>query len=76
MAGNEPVTSPDQRKKSDLRFWRFGGVVTIAILLAMLFPRPPGGEWRVDDTWLVGIAGLIALTLAIDWALRRNGLRS
>jgi Protein of unknown function (DUF2631) len=73
VAGDKPVTSPDQRKKTNPRLARFGGVVAIVILLAMLFPSQ--GDMS-DDIWLIGIAALIALLLVGDWLLRRNGLRS
>lgn len=73
MAGDEPVTSPDQHKPSNLRLARSGGVMAILILLAMLFPRP--GDMTTVYL-LVGLAGLIAALLVGDWVLRRNGLRS
>lgn len=73
MAGNEPVTSPDQHKPTNLKLARIGGVGSILVLLSMLF-----GNHRshTEDLWLVGIAALIALALVADWVLRRNGLRS
>lgn len=72
MAGNEPVTSPDQRKPVNSRKARIGAVGAVIILLAMLFPIHKG---HVEDWWLAGLAGLIIAMLIGDWALRRNGLR-
>ncbi len=73
MAGDEPVTSPDQHKPGNLRLARIGGVASILVLLAMLFPVHKG---HVEDWWLGGLALLIALAMVGDWVLRRNGLRS
>jgi cadmium resistance protein CadD (predicted permease) len=70
----EPVTSPDQRKATvSGRASRIGAVLTIIILVALTFGNHLG---HVQDVWLLGIAGLIALMLVIDFVLRRNGLRS
>jgi hypothetical protein len=73
VAGEEPVTSPDQRKQGNLRLARLGAVVTIVILLAMLLPMQ--GDMS-DDVWVIGVAALLALILVVDWVLRRNGLKS
>jgi hypothetical protein len=73
VAGNEPVTSPDQHKPGATKWARIGAVVTIVSLLAMLFGNHRG---RTEDLWLVVIAAGIALVLGLDWVLRRNGLRS
>jgi hypothetical protein len=73
VAGDEPVTSPDQHKQPNLRLARAGGVMAILVLLAMLFPPHKG---HVEDYYLGGLALLIALMLVGDWVLRRNGLRS
>ena len=73
MAGEEPVTAPDQHKPGNLRAARVGAVLTMLILLAMLCGNHRG---HVEDIWLVGLAALLALILVVDWVLRRNGLRS
>jgi ABC-type nickel/cobalt efflux system permease component RcnA len=73
VAGNEPVTSPDQHKPGHAKAARFGAVVTILILLAMLFGRKSD---PYENAWLIGLASLIALILVGDWVLRKNGLRS
>jgi hypothetical protein len=73
VAGNEPVTSPDQHKAANMRLLRLGAVVTAIIILAMAFGNHKG---RVEDIFLVAIAGGLILMLIIDWVLRRNGLRS
>ena len=73
MAGNEPVTSPDQHKPGATKSAKIGAVVTIVALLSMLFGNHGG---RTEDLWLVVIAAGLALVLLLDWVLRRNGLRS
>jgi Protein of unknown function (DUF2631) len=73
VAAEEPVTSPDQHKPVNVRLARAGGIMSILVLLAMLFPLHHG---HVEDVWLVGLAALIAIVLVGDWILRRNGLRS
>ncbi len=73
VAANEPVTSPDQHKPTNLRLARIGGVGSIVILLLLTLGNHQG--W-VENVWLVAIAGLIALMMVADWVLRRNGLRS
>jgi hypothetical protein len=73
VAGNEPVTSPDQRKPVNLRLVRTAAVVSAALIALMLIGNQKG---RVELVWGLAIAGGIVLTLVIDWVLRRNGLRS
>ena len=74
MAGDEPVTSPDQHRPSiSGRLARLGAVVTILVLLAMIIGNHEG---NVENIFLIAIAGLIALMLVIDFVLRRSGLRS
>ena len=73
MAGNEPVTSPDQHKPTNLKWARRGAFVTILILLAMLFGNHHG---HVEDVWLIVIALGIATVVVFDWVMRRNGLKS
>jgi hypothetical protein len=72
VAGDEPVTSPDQRKPVNPRKARVGAVVAVVILLLMTFGNHKG---RIEDLWLVGLAGLIVVMIIGDWVLRRNGLR-
>lgn len=75
MAGDEPITSPDQRRPTiSKRLARFGLLATVLILVAMAL----GGnhEGRVEDIWVLGIAGLLLLILIVDFILRRTGLRS
>jgi hypothetical protein len=73
VAGDEPVTSPDQHKPGPVKAARIGAVITIIALLAMLCGNHRG---RVEDVWLVAVAALVAVALVGDWVLRRNGLRS
>ena len=72
MAGNEPVTSPDQLKPTNPRPARIGAVLAVVILLVMIIGNQRG---RVEDIWLIGLAALIVLMIVGDWVLRRNGLR-
>ena len=72
MAGDEPVTSPDQRKPVNPRKARIGAAVSVVILLLMTIGNHKG---RIEDLWLVGLAALIVLMMIGDWVLRRNGLR-
>ncbi|MFF5226645.1 DUF2631 domain-containing protein [Dactylosporangium sp. NPDC000521] len=72
MAEHEPVTSPDQHKPGHPRAARFGAAVTVLLILGMLVGNHQG---RVEDIWLIVIAGVLVLALIGDWVLRRNGLR-
>jgi hypothetical protein len=74
VSGEEQVTSPDQHKPTiSKRLSRFGAVATIAILLLMLHGNHRG---RIEDIFLIAVAGLLALLLVLDFVLRRLGLRS
>ena len=73
MAGDEPVTSPDQHKPANMKMLRTGAVVTAVILVLMVMGNHDG---RIEDIFLVVVAGGLVLMLIIDWVLRRNGLRS
>ena len=73
MAGNEPVTSPDQHKPTNVKAARIGGVITIILLLLMLKGNHRG---HVESVWLILTAGVIAALLVGDWLLRKNGLNS
>jgi Protein of unknown function (DUF2631) len=72
VAGDEPVTSPDQHKPGHRKLGRIAALGTAAILLLLLFGNHRG---RVEDIWLIGLAGLIVVMIVGDWVLRRNGLR-
>ena len=73
MAGNEPVTSPDQHKPGNRKAGRIGAVVTALLLVSMIFNNNDvSGTAKI---WLIGIAlGLLAIVVG-DAVLRRNGLR-
>lgn len=73
MAGDEPVTSPDQHKPAQMKALRIGAVVTAVILLLMTVGNHTG---KVEDIFLVLSAGALVLMLIVDWVLRRNGLRA
>ena len=74
MAGDEPVTSPDQHRPTvGKRMARLGAVFTILALLAMTIGNHQG---NVENIFLIGGAALLALVLVVDFVLRRSGLRS
>jgi hypothetical protein len=73
VAGDEPVTSPDQHKPANMKLLRFGAVVTAVLLLVMAIGNHRG---RVEDIFLAATAAGLILLLIVDWVLRRNGLRS
>jgi Protein of unknown function (DUF2631) len=75
VAGDEPVTSPDQHKPTiSPRLARFGAIMSMIILVAMgLIGNHQG---HVEDFFTLGTAALILLILIGDWLLRRNGLKS
>ena len=73
MAGDEPVTSPDQHKPANMKMLRAGAVVTAVILVLMVLGNHKG---RIEDIFLVAVAAGLILMLIVDWMLRRNGLRS
>jgi hypothetical protein len=73
VAGDEPVTSPDQHKPANMKLLRIGAVVTAVILVLMVMGNHKG---RIEDIFLIAVAGSLILMLIVDWVLRRNGLRS
>ena len=73
MADNEPVTSPDQHKPGPKRAARFGAVVVIFGLLAMICAN---NNTKTGMVFLIVTAGILAAILIGDWLLRKNGLRS
>ncbi len=73
MAGDEPVTSPDQHKPTNMRRLRIAALVTAVLLLLMAIGNHQG---RTENVWLAVIAIGMIFLLIIDWVLRRNGLRS
>jgi len=73
VAGDEPVTSPDQHKPTNVKLARIGGIGTILALIALTFGNHRG---HTEDVWLIGLAGFLGLIIVVDWVLRRNGIRS
>ncbi len=75
VAGDdETVTSPDQHRPMVSKgLARFGAVVTILALLAMLWGNHEG---NVENIFLIGTAAILLLVLLLDWILRKNGLKS
>lgn len=74
MAGNEPVTSPDQHRPTiSNKLARLGAVASILILLSLLIAGHPG--W-VEYVFLIGSAAVLAVILIADWLLGKNGLKS
>ena len=74
MAGGpeEIVTSPDQHKPGPKKAAYIGAIASTVILLLMLLGNHHG---KVEDLWLVAIAGMIVLVLIADWLLRKNGIK-
>jgi hypothetical protein len=73
VAGDEPVTSPDQHRRTvSPRLARFGAIATALVLLAMTIGNHEG---NVENYWLYGGAGFLVLVVILDFILRRNGLR-
>ena len=74
MAGGteEIVTSPDQHKPGPKKAAYIGAIVSTVILLLMVLGNHHG---KVEDLWLVGVAGLLVLVLVADWTLRKNGIK-
>ncbi|MEV0651306.1 DUF2631 domain-containing protein [Phytomonospora sp. NPDC050363] len=70
--GNEPVTSPDQHKPTNRKLAYTGGIISIIVLLLYTIGNHEG---RVEDIWLLVTAGVLALAIAGDWLLRKNGLK-
>lgn len=66
------MTSPDQHKPGTPKAARIGAAVTALLLLTCLIGNHKG---RVEDIWLLLLAGGLLLALVGDWVLRRNGLR-
>ena len=74
MAGEEPVTSPDQHKPMvSPRLARTGAVLGALCLLAMIKGNHQG---KVEDIFLIVIAAGMLLFPIVDFVLRRNGLKS
>jgi peptidoglycan/LPS O-acetylase OafA/YrhL len=74
VAGDEPVTSPDQHRPTvSRRLARLGAVVTFLALLAMTIGNHQG---NVENVFLIGLAALILIVLIADVVMRRNGLKS
>ena len=75
MAGDEPVTSPDQHRPTvNRRMARLGLVVSVFLLVLMIFWGNHQGH--VEDIFLGGTAALLVAILIIDFLLRRARLRS
>jgi hypothetical protein len=70
----EPTYAPDQLKPSNHKWARIAGIVSIVALLAMTRPFN-NHTGATDDVFLLLTAGIIAVLLIGDTALRRNGLR-
>jgi hypothetical protein len=69
---DDPVTSPDQHKPGNRRLDYVGAVVCAALLLLLLVADHPNGT---EIAWVCGCSGSLLLAVAVDWQLRRNGLR-
>jgi phosphate starvation-inducible membrane PsiE len=69
---DDVITSPDQRKRGHVRLDRVGAVVTAALLLLLLVADHPN---RIEVAWVGGSSAVLLVAVAVDWLLRRNGLR-
>ncbi len=75
MAGDEPVTSPDQHKPTvNRRLARLGAIISMILLVMMAVMG--NHEGHVEDFFTLGAAALILLALVGEWLLRRTGLKS
>ena len=73
MAGNEPVTSPDQHKPGHRKAGQIGAVLTALLLVSMIFNNNEvSGTAKI---WLIGVALSLLGIVVGDAVLRRNGLR-
>ena len=74
MAGGteDIVTSPDQHKPGPKKAAYVGAIVSTVILVLMLMGNHHG---RVEDLWLLAVAGGIILVLVADYILRKNGIK-
>ncbi|MDP9219959.1 MAG: hypothetical protein M3P23_05395 [Actinomycetota bacterium] len=66
------MTSPDQRKPGN-RTLRYIALVCAALLPLMLLVQRPND---VEIAWVCGCSAALLIALAVDWQLRRRGLRS
>ncbi|MGB9375890.1 MAG: DUF2631 domain-containing protein [Mycobacteriales bacterium] len=66
------VTSPDQHKPGHPVAARIGGLLSAVILVLMIFANHKS---RIENLWLIGVAATLLVVFAVDWAMRRNGLR-
>jgi hypothetical protein len=74
VAGDEPVTSPDQhRPMVSRRLARAGAILSALALLAMMIGNHEG---NVENIFLIGTAAILLLIVVVEAVLRRNGLRS
>jgi hypothetical protein len=74
VAGDEPVTSPDQHRPMVSRRLAYTGALVSALaLLAMLIGNHQG---NVENIFLIATAAILVLFVVVDVVLRRNGLRS
>jgi hypothetical protein len=73
VAGDEPVTSPDQHKPGNRRLGRIGALATAAALLLLTLGNHRG---NIENYFLFGLAACLIGMVIGDAVLRRNGLRS
>ncbi len=66
------VTSPDQHKPGHPVAARVLGLGSAGFLVLMIASNHKG---MMANLWLIGVAVLIVAIFAVDWAMRRNGLR-
>jgi hypothetical protein len=70
---DDPVTSPDQAQPGNRRLAYVGTVAGAALLLLLLLGDHPNGT---ETAWVCGCSAAPLTAVAVDWQLRRRGLRS
>jgi hypothetical protein len=72
-ASDEVVTSPDQRKPGNRRLDYIAALVCAALLLLLLLADHPND---VEIGWVGGCSAALLIAVALDWHLRRRGLKA
>ena len=70
---DDAVTSPDQLKPGHTRLDHLAGVVAAVLLLVLLVADHPNGT---EIAWVCASSAVLLVAVAVDWLLRRNGMRS
>jgi hypothetical protein len=68
----EEILSADQRKPDNLKLWRLGWLVGAALVAVMWFGNHEG---RMENVWLLVVAGGIVLGVLADTLARKKGYK-